>query len=319
MKFGRALQNTSKRFPKMPFVRYTILKQILKCILLEADYYESSQLKEDNNEITPLIPDYDFEKILNQEVYILNEYFIGKEEELVIRMQDLETASQELDSQLIDKFLSILVKFHRDVTLLHYWEIINYTAFSKILKKHDKLISGVSIREAFLESLFHQPFYSTELLDVLSKQCEKLINKLVPLQQQTKNDDSKSTSNSISLNIEGYKFTGLSKLHYAINTWRDLGENAHTPSTILPWSKPLPESMKIWLASQDGGNDSDSYVRIEDIKSKSPTTVKESKSLEDDAPESKRSRSDKNENISTKDSTEVDENQRAKKAARIIE
>eukprot|EP00210_Caulerpa_lentillifera_P000474 g457.t1 len=318
MKFGKALQDTSEHFTNMPFVRYKQLKQILKCILLEADYNESSPLKTDKNENRAVQSKSQFVKMLYKELHYLNEYFIGKEEELVIRMQNLESASHDLDSIAVDNFLPKLVKFHGDITLLHHWEIINYTAFSKILKKHDKLISGVSIREAFLELLFHQPFYSTDLLDVLSKQCEKLIDRLVPNQETNNNEKNEQGPDLDELNVDDCESSGLSKLHYAIRTWRELGDNAHTPSTVLPWSKPLPESMKIWLESQDSKN-TNSPLEIKEEDSKSVKINKEeSCKRENKVAETKRSRSD--ENSSVKDSpTEVVEDRRSHKAARIVE
>lgn len=238
----------------------------------------------------------------------MNEYFIGKEEELVIRMQDLESAAQELDAEVKANLLPKLVKFHRDITLLHHWEVINYTAFSKILKKHDKLINGVSFREVFLESLFRQPFYSKDLLERLSEQSEKLINKLVSKKgldsdhQSILEDKSKTT---------GHELMELSKLHYAIRTWRELGDNAHTPSTVLPWSKPLPDSMKAWFDAQENHIiDSSSPVQGDSENAK---TERAPDRLEDH--ETKRSRSDDDNPMKTTNEATVD--RRENKMARL--
>lgn len=217
---------------------------------------------------------------------MLNEYFIGKEEELVIRMQDLESAAEELDAEVKANLLPKLVKFHRDITLLHHWEVINYTAFSKILKKHDKLINGVSFREVFLESLFRQPFYSKDLLERLSEQSEKLINTLVSKKELDNDQQSTLVDETKGIDQES---TELSKLHYAIRTWRELGDNAHTPSTVLPWSKPLPDSMKAWFDAQETNSINSPSPPVQE-DSKNPKTERAYDHIKDH--ETKRSRTD---------------------------
>lgn len=237
----------------------------------------------------------------------MNEYFIGKEEELVIRMQDLESAAEKLDNEVRTNLLLKLVNFHGDITLLSHWEIINYTAFSKILKKHDKWIKGVSFREPFLELLLWQPFYSKDLLERLSEQSEKLINKLVSEKQLDTTQQTPDLDNS---DLHHYEFSELSKLQYAIRTWRDLGDNAHTPSTVLPWSKPLPDSMKVWFESQVG-NPSNSSSSIE-VNFNSPPSERVSNQMEERVQKTKRSRLDKIKVSSTDD-------RRGNKIARFVE
>lgn len=230
-------------------------------------------------------------------------------------MQDLESAAQKLDEEIRINLLLKLVKFHGDVTLLSHWEIINYTAFSKILKKHDKWIKGVSFREPFLELLLHQPFYSKDLLERLSEQSEKLIKKLVSEQQLDTTQQIPEVDDS---ELHDYEFSELSKLQYAIRTWRDLGDNAHTPSTVLPWSKPLPDSMKVWFESQDE-NLSISSSSIGEDNSNSPPSESISGLMEEEVQETKRSRPNQIKISSTEGSKEEMDDRRANKIARFVE
>lgn len=49
----------------------------------------------------------------------------------------------------------------------------------KILKKHDKR-TGALIRQPFIQEVLQQPFYSTDSLNKLVKDCERLVDRLFP-------------------------------------------------------------------------------------------------------------------------------------------
>ena len=174
----------------------------------------------------------------------MNAYFIGQEEEMVIRLQTLESVLNAARPEEKLKYSNSLVQFHGDVVSLLHWGILNYAAFAKILKKHDKLISGHPIQRSYLESVAHQPFYSTEYLEKLAKRCEELIEDLEPMNETEEEDDKKEEDVKAVVDDDS-ELSRLKKMLYAIRTWRDLGENAHTPSTVLPYSKPIPGYMKI--------------------------------------------------------------------------
>lgn len=49
----------------------------------------------------------------------------------------------------------------------------------KILKKHDKR-TGALIRQPFIQEVLQQPFYNTDSLNKLVKDCETLVDRLFP-------------------------------------------------------------------------------------------------------------------------------------------
>lgn len=71
----------------------------------------------------------------------------------------------------------------------------------KILKKHDKL-TGTVLRLPFIQSVLLQPFFTTELLSKLVRECENNLHSLFPVSPyesictQYEQDSSKSASPS---------------------------------------------------------------------------------------------------------------------------
>jgi SPX domain protein involved in polyphosphate accumulation len=104
-----------------------------------------------------------FVKALSDTLNQLNEMFLEKEENSVIRVERLEhelaaaTAPEQLNSLYKD-----FVDFHGEVLLLVHWSILAYTATVKILKKHHKR-TGLLVKAPQLGDLLSQPFCSTEV------------------------------------------------------------------------------------------------------------------------------------------------------------
>ena len=195
---------------------------------------------------------------VSQELRELNAYFIGEEEGMVIRFQSLKCAVTSAKPEDKLKCYESLVKFHGDVVSLLHWGILNYAAIDKILKKHDKWLAGNPIRQCYLESVVHQPFYSMELVERLAKEIEQMIAELnfdataaTDTEGGPEDDDEDDCSSD---SVSDKDATSLKKMRYAIRTWRDLGDNAHTPSTVLPYSKPIPEAMKVLEYFSDGAS-----------------------------------------------------------------
>jgi hypothetical protein len=80
-----------------------------------------------------------------------------------------------------DELLTILrdiVTFHGEMVLLENYSSLNYTGLVKILKKHDKR-TGAVLRMPFIQSVLLQPFFTTELLSKLVRECERNLHSLL--------------------------------------------------------------------------------------------------------------------------------------------
>jgi SPX domain protein involved in polyphosphate accumulation len=74
------------------------------------------------------------------------------------------------------RLLAACVKFYKDCLLLETFALTNYCAFSKILKKHDK-VTGFHTREAFMRNVVSkQNFTYYPTVVELLKQSEKLFS-----------------------------------------------------------------------------------------------------------------------------------------------
>lgn len=65
-----------------------------------------------------------------------------------------------------------------DITKLAKFNSLNYTAFLKVLKKHDKL-TNIRLKNTFLTRLTKQPFYK-ETFDAMIVRLSALYEKLKP-------------------------------------------------------------------------------------------------------------------------------------------
>jgi hypothetical protein len=137
----------------------------------------------------------DFVSLLNKELNKLNVFFIEKEEEYVIRLQELKyriervkkeqaankgRASESGGNEELLKILRDIVSFHGEMVLLENYSSLNYTGLVKILKKHDK-VTGTVLRLPFIQSVLLQPFFTTELLSKLVRECENNLHSLFPV------------------------------------------------------------------------------------------------------------------------------------------
>lgn len=164
---------------------------------------------------------------------------MGQEEDLVIKLQTLDSALHTANPEDKLQYYPSLVQFHGEIISLLHWGILNFAAVAKILKKHDKLIPNAPLRTVFMNAIQQQPFYSTDLLERLAKKCEVLIDEVTP--GHTGSSPLEAVDEA---EAEAPPQLNLKKTLHAIRTWRDLGDNAHTPSTVLPYSKPIPCTMQ---------------------------------------------------------------------------
>ncbi|KAG1335567.1 hypothetical protein COCNU_03G016860 [Cocos nucifera] len=76
-----------------------------------------------------------------------------------------------------------IVDFHGEMVLLENYSALNYTGLVKILKKYDKR-TGALIRLPFIQKVLQQPFFTTDLLYKLVKECESMLDSVFPKNEQ---------------------------------------------------------------------------------------------------------------------------------------
>ncbi|XP_012571556.1 SPX domain-containing protein 2-like isoform X2 [Cicer arietinum] len=168
------------------FLSYKILKKQLK-VMCPKDAQ------------TPLGLDVDqvnhFLYLLEVEIDKFNVFFVNKEEEYVIKWKELQDrvgrAMDYSDVELMSLGREI-VDFHGEMVLLMNYSALNYTGLVKIIKKHDKR-TGALLRLPFIQEVLNQPFFETDVLNVLVKECEMILSILF-----TKNDGASCPSSSTS-------------------------------------------------------------------------------------------------------------------------
>ncbi|XP_037468550.1 SPX domain-containing protein 3-like [Triticum dicoccoides] len=122
-----------------------------------------------------------FVRLLNDEVDGFNAFFLEQEEEFVIRHREVRetvkaVAGEELSeaerASEMRKVRREIVDLHGEMVLLLNYSAVNYTGLAKILKKYDKH-TGRLLRLPFIEEVLKQPFYTTELMSRLVRECEE--------------------------------------------------------------------------------------------------------------------------------------------------
>ncbi|KAK9946016.1 hypothetical protein M0R45_011499 [Rubus argutus] len=119
----------------------------------------------------------DFVRLLENEMEKFNSFFEEKEEEYVIRWKELQDRVAEAKDST-EELMTVgreIVDFHGEMVLLENYSALNYTGLLKILKKHDKR-TGALIRFPFVQRVMQQPFFSTDVLNKLVKECEVMLD-----------------------------------------------------------------------------------------------------------------------------------------------
>ncbi|XP_058785873.1 SPX domain-containing protein 1-like [Vicia villosa] len=116
--------------------------------------------------------------LLEVEIDKFNTFFVNKEEEYIIKwklLQDrVDRAMDYSDAELMSLGREI-VDFHGEMVLLENYSALNYTGLVKIIKKHDKR-TGALLRLPFIQDVLNQPFFETDVLNSLVKECEVILN-----------------------------------------------------------------------------------------------------------------------------------------------
>ncbi|GAB2300337.1 SPX domain-containing protein 2 [Dionaea muscipula] len=125
----------------------------------------------------------DFIKLLEDELEKFNSFFVEKEEEYIIRLKELQervaNAKHSNEEETV-KIRKEIVDFHGEMVLLENYSALNYTGLVKILKKYDKR-TGALIRLPFIQGVLQQPFFTTDLLYTLVKECERMLDDVLLL------------------------------------------------------------------------------------------------------------------------------------------
>ncbi|XP_030468544.2 SPX domain-containing protein 3 [Syzygium oleosum] len=142
----------------------------------------------------------EFMYLLHGEIEKFNSFFVEKEEDFIIRHRELQQRiqkvvstwgdkgshpSEKLYKEEMTKIRKDIVDFHGEMVLLMNYSNINYTGLAKILKKYDKRTGGL-LRLPFIQKVLQQPFFTTDLVSKLIKECEGTIDAVFPMEERKK-------------------------------------------------------------------------------------------------------------------------------------
>ncbi|KAL0379698.1 UNVERIFIED_CONTAM: SPX domain-containing protein 3 [Sesamum angustifolium] len=189
MKFGKRLkQQIEQSLPGWQdnFLSYKELKKLVRRLISSSSSLEYCG---GNSKA-----EAEFVYLLNNEMEKFNAFFMEQEEDFVIRHKELTQRIERVINtrgprgtrpsppeyrEEMAKIRKEMVNFHGEMVLLVNYSNINYTGLAKILKKFDKRTGGV-LRLPFIQKALRQPFYTTDLISKLVKECETTIDTVFP-------------------------------------------------------------------------------------------------------------------------------------------
>ncbi|XP_062175360.1 SPX domain-containing protein 3-like [Alnus glutinosa] len=193
MKFGKRLkQQIQETLPgwRDKFLSYKELKKLVRLV--------SSAPMLLNGSLEYGKAEEQFVYLLNSEIEKFNAFFMEQEEDFVIWHKELQhrikrvidtwgpNGSQPSDADCKAEMAKIrkdIVDFHGEMVLLVNYSIVNYTGLAKILKKYDKRTGGL-LRLPFIQKVLEQPFFTTDLISKLVKECESTIDAVFPAEEE---------------------------------------------------------------------------------------------------------------------------------------
>ncbi|RLN23089.1 SPX domain-containing protein 6-like [Panicum miliaceum] len=181
MKFGKCLKRQIEQsLPEWrdQFLRY---KELKRCVNAVPGGCPPSAAEE-----------AEFVATLDAEIDKINAFFLEQEEEFIIHHRELEEdISRALGRRAaglvtpgqheaaVAAIRREIVDFHGVMVLLLNYSSINYIGLAKILKKYDKR-SGAVLRRPVLEAVLEQPFFETETVSQLLRECEAMMEAVFP-------------------------------------------------------------------------------------------------------------------------------------------
>ncbi|KAG8075367.1 hypothetical protein GUJ93_ZPchr0006g41705 [Zizania palustris] len=280
MKFGKSL--SSQIVETLPewrdkFLSYKDLKKRLKriggCGGGEERQAKRARVAGDGDkEVAAMTPEeVDFMRLLQAELDKFNSFFVEKEEEYIIRQKELQdrvarAAGRESREELM-RVRKEIVDLHGEMVLLENYSALNYTGLVKILKKYDKR-TGALIRLPFIQKVLQQPFFTTDLLYKLVKECEAMLDQLLPSNELSASSEDRrgdimseeKPSNPSSSLVNGGGIPELDEIEYmesmymksTVAALRSLTEIRSGSSTVSAFSLPplhsnsSPEEQERW-------------------------------------------------------------------------
>ncbi|GLT39575.1 hypothetical protein SLA2020_137580 [Shorea laevis] len=200
MKFGKRLkQQIQDTLPawRDKFLSYKELKKLVRLISSAPAVLNGS------SEYGKV--EADFVYLLNNEIEKFNSFFMEQEEDFIIRHKELQQRIKKVIDTLgpngshpseaeykeeMGKMREDIVNFHGEMVLLENYSSINYTGLAKILKKYDKRTGGL-LRSPFINKVLQQPFFTTDLVSKLVKECEKTIDEVFPVEEEERTKERK--------------------------------------------------------------------------------------------------------------------------------
>ncbi|KAJ0243557.1 SPX domain-containing protein 4 [Hirschfeldia incana] len=236
MKFGKEFRtHLEETLPEWrdKFLCYKPLKKLLKYYPYppptsadDSSQIDSRQVFADTTNLSPSADDDDddggvarppaedlqgsFVRILNEELEKFNDFYVDKEEDFVIRLQELKERIEKIkeknckngefasESEFSEEMMDIrrdLVSIHGEMVLLKNYSSLNFAGLVKILKKYDKRTGGL-LRLPFTQVVLHQPFFTTEPLTRLVRECEANLELLFPSEAEVVESSSNTVSTS---------------------------------------------------------------------------------------------------------------------------
>lgn len=201
MKFSATIQFNAVREWVDYYVNYGKLKHVIYDIeRAQADIFRHEELKDEEIGMLWTYPSVKekearFLNSLESELDKVNEFYEQKEAELLSQLKELiefsDMVFQEKDGSSEQGLLNIRLRsgdrdtiakqcreLYINLCSLKEFTVLNYTAFSKILKKHDKVL-GADLKKSFMpkveESYFWQRNSSFGNLPVLNDSIEKVV------------------------------------------------------------------------------------------------------------------------------------------------
>ncbi|GAV79986.1 SPX domain-containing protein, partial [Cephalotus follicularis] len=139
----------------------------------------------------------------------------------------------------IGKIRKDIVNFHGEMVLLENYSNVNYTGLAKILKKYDKRTGGL-LRLPFIQKVLKQPFFTTDLISKLVKECESTIDAVFPVEEKER---TKERREAITVGGEGIFRNTVA----ALVTMKEIrsGSSTHSHFSLPPLNLPDSELMSI--------------------------------------------------------------------------
>ncbi|KAM0928157.1 hypothetical protein ACQ4PT_002309 [Festuca glaucescens] len=205
MKFGKDFRNHLEgTLPdwKDKYLAYKALKKLIKTLPPDADQplppppAGAVDAAEEGLGFGDVALGNWFARILDVELQKLNDFYMEREEWHVIRLQVLKERIERVKAKKNDafayrvEFTEEMLEIRRDFVLIHgemillqTYSSLNFAGLVKILKKYDKRTGGV-LSLPFTQRARHQPFFTTEPLRRLVRECEVNLELLFPVEEE---------------------------------------------------------------------------------------------------------------------------------------